>query len=448
MAQLRTTLGPYFALATPPRVLLAYSGGLDSRLLLELLVRLRRKLPFELRIVHVNHHLQPAAASFARHARSVSQMLDVRCRVRHLRNVARRGESLEARAREARYAILESELRPSELLMTAQHADDQMETLLLQLFRGAGLEGLSGMSANAPFGRGSLLRPLLGQQRSELLALAQYWQLEWVEDPSNREQRFDRNFLRQTIVPMLRTRWPALATTVARSATLLADAAVLIKTQADADLAAARAGDALQIDLLATLPELRQAWVIRAWLRAQHLKLPDQVHLTRMLTELLTAGPDRHPVVQWSGGVVWREKRQLLAARTLVSRLPATTAKTSVRWGWRDSDCQGLRWRPDRRGPIDGSQLPRFLELRTRAGGERLRPSSGGARRPLKDLLREAGVPLRLRSGVPLLYADKNLLAVGALWVNYDHPAVGGGGSEAGRFELARGKRRPTTKSG
>jgi tRNA(Ile)-lysidine synthase len=422
------------------RLLLACSGGVDSRVLLELLVRLRRQRHFELRVVHVNHHLQPAAAGFARAVRQACRELEVPCRVRHARGVARRGESVEARAREARYALLASELRAGEVLLTAQHCDDQLETVLLQLFRGAGVEGLSAMPASAPFARGLMVRPLLAWRRAELEEIAGRWQLRHADDPSNRDTRFDRNFLRQEIIPRLSARWPALASTVARSAGHVAEAAGLVRTLAAQDLLRVRSDGALDLQLLTALPAAQQRNVVRAWLRSCGLQAPDYKHLQRILRELAGARPDRHPHVDWSGGAAWRD-RGLLRAGAALPRPAARRAapQATIGWDWRAGARHGLTWQADSQGPIDGSRLPARIELRFRAGGERLRPRARGPRRPLKDLLREAMVPVRSRHALPLLFTDAGLLAVGARWVNFDHPAVRSGALEPGRFVAVAG---------
>ena len=422
------------------RLLLACSGGVDSRVLLELLVRLRRQRQCELRVVHINHHLQPAAANFARGVRQFCGELAVPCRVRHARGVARRGASVEAQAREARYALLAAELRAGEILLTAQHCDDQLETVLLQLFRGAGVEGLAAMPASAPFGRGLLVRPLLSWRRADLENIAQRWELQYLDDPSNRDTRFDRNFLRQEIIPRLNARWPALASTVARSAGHLAAAALQIRTQAAQDLARVQETEALDIGLLLALPAARQRGVVREWLRCRALALPDQAHLQRILKELIGARPDRHPHVVWRGVAVWRDRGTLRSAAELPRRSSLAPAQgAALAWDWRSGSCHGLRWQADPYGLVDGSLLPPRIEVRFRAGGERLRPAARGARRPLKDLLREAAVPAGSRNALPLVFTPAGLLAVGARWTNFDHPAVRSGALEPGGFVAAAG---------
>ena len=364
-------------------MLLAYSGGVDSRVLLEMLVRLRRSLGFPLRVVHVNHHLQPAAGAWQRAARALCRQLGTPFAARHARGIGGRGASLEASARDARYALLAKELRAGEYLLTAQHRDDQLETVLLQLFRGAGVAGLAAMPARTQFARGWLLRPLLDWSREELERLAAVWQLAWCEDPSNSDERFDRNFLRRSVLPLLRRRWPSLPVTVARTAQLAAEAAELIATQGAADVSQLAQAQGLDIAALKKLPLARQRAAVRFWLQEQGIKLPDQTHVQRVLHEVCGARCDRHPSVLWPGAIVWREHGRLLAgerapgdshrvslARGVAAAVPA------VGWRWqRGTAFEGLRWRSSQRGAIDAARLPAMLEIRRRRGGERLRPA-------------------------------------------------------------------------
>lgn len=423
-------------------LLLAYSGGMDSRVLLDMLVRLRREFHFSLRVVHVNHHLQAAAGDWQRATQRLCRQLSVPVVVRHARGLRAKGASLEASAREARYRLLASELRRGECLLTAQHRDDQLETVLLQLFRGAGVAGLAAMPERALFASGWLLRPLLTWSRQELERLATDWALAWSEDPSNLDERFDRNFLRRSIVPLLRQRWPSVANTVARSAQLAAEAAELIEAQSAEDVGKLSRVGQLDIAALQNLPAVRQAVAVRHWLRQQGIKPPDQVHLRRILREVCGASPDRHPAVLWPGGMVWRVRGHLLAT----ARGPEESHRVSLAagvamrplvagWRWRSrKTADGIAWRADSSGAIDGARLPAQLEIRRRRGGERLRPAPRAARRALKDLLRESGLPAAQRASVPLVFANGELLAVADRFVNYDHPAVGGVRARPGRF--------------
>jgi tRNA(Ile)-lysidine synthase len=440
LARFERALAPLWQTEPQARVLLALSGGVDSRVLLELLRRMRRRRPLQLRAVHVNHHLQPAAAAFAREVAAMCRALEVPCRIRHVRGLVQKGVSIESVARTARYALLRQELKAGEFLLTAHHLDDQAETLLLQLFRGAGVDGLAAMPVETEFGRGRLLRPLLDFAREELEQLATQWQMRWIEDPSNGDERFDRNFLRLRVMPQLRARWPSLPRVLARSAAHLADAAILLGASGDALRATLQRGRRLDIAACRALAVPQQRLVVRSWLRALGLPSPDTRHLQRILVELLPAAADRHPLVEWAGASVWRDGVWMRAAKRRPPRpmLRPGARGTPMAWHWRQQGLRGLRWQAQPSGPIDGARLPASLELRARAGGEKLRPAPRAARRPLKDLLREARIPARDRQSLPLIYADGQLLAVGTRFVNFDHPAVGAVSREPGGFVRSR----------
>ena len=229
----------------------ALSGGVDSTALLGALAA-RRSTFARVRALHVDHGLRPAAKEWARHCRSLARRVHVPLKVLTTRVERGRGESLEAAAREARYRLLASALEPGEVLLTAHHSDDQLETVLLQLFRGSGLPGLAGMPAQAPFAKGWLVRPLLSRSRAELENWAREKQLTWVDDDSNADDQLDRNYLRLHVLPRIRERWPGSATAVARSARHAAEAQTLLDALALADVDRARYGEALSVKTLRT----------------------------------------------------------------------------------------------------------------------------------------------------------------------------------------------------
>ncbi|MCS6947619.1 MAG: tRNA lysidine(34) synthetase TilS [Steroidobacteraceae bacterium] len=301
------------------RMLLAFSGGVDSSVLLHLLVALRERHrgACALRAVHVNHGLSVHAAEWARYCRRQCRRLGVPLSVRQVdvRGRRRRGESLEAVARELRRGVFAQVLRPGEWLLTAQHADDQLETVLLQWLRGAGVAGLAGMAECAPFARGTQWRPLLAWRRAEIEQAARKFGLAPIIDDSNADLAFDRNYLRREVLPRLRRRWPAAAMTVARSARLCAEAAALLREVGRSDLqqVADADGAALRIEALARLSAPRQRNVLRTWLSDRGAPVPDAVHLERIRCELPAARPDAHPRVEWAQGhAVVRRRRGAL----------------------------------------------------------------------------------------------------------------------------------------
>jgi len=414
--RLRALIGPLRG----ARLCVAFSGGADSMALLAALSQLRRRSNFRLRALHVDHGLQPQSAAWARQARQVGRRLQVPVRV--LAVEVPRGGSLEAAAREARYAALGAALRPGEWLLTAQHLDDQLETVLLQLLRGAGLPGLAAMGERTPLAAGSLLRPLLPVARRQLLAWLQRRGLAWTEDPSNADERFDRNYLRRRITPALQARWPAAAQTARRSAAHLAEAQALLDQQADAQLALAADGAALRVPVLRRMaPPLRRQ-VLRRWLRTRGLPAPDQSRLQEMASALLAARADAMPRVSWPGAEVRRHGASLHAMAPLPP-LPVAVDWPVKRGATLTLPGIGrLRLQPDPHGNLCLAGWPARLQVRFRGGGERLRTTAG--RQPLKDVLQRAGVLPWQRARLPLLYAGDRLIAVADLWLDPQHSAA------------------------
>ncbi|MEN9847337.1 MAG: hypothetical protein RL368_77, partial [Pseudomonadota bacterium] len=204
----------------PPcrRYWVAYSGGLDSHVLLHALAKLRTHCTAHLHAVHIHHGLNPRADEWAKHCQQVCADLGIPSTVHAIHIPRNTGASLEALARDARYAALKSIIGEGEVCFTAHHGDDQAETVLLQLFRGAGVAGLSAMPRSAPLGNGWQVRPLLNYSRTQLQHYATTQQLHWIEDDSNLDLRFDRNFLRHAVLPILRQRWGSLSPTLQRVA--------------------------------------------------------------------------------------------------------------------------------------------------------------------------------------------------------------------------------------
>ena len=334
-----------------------------------------------------------------------------------------RGESPEAAAREARYAALAAALKPGEVLVTAQHRDDQVETLLLQLFRGAGVAGLASMPANAPFAGGRIVRPLLEVSRAEIESYARQHQLRWIEDPSNELVRFDRNYLRHRVLPGIRARWKGVDQAVARSAGHMAEAARLLDARARVDLAAAADGDGLNVAALRALPPSRRRNALRAFISAAGCELPSAAKLAEMAGALLSARSDAQPEVDWPGGCLQRRAGRL----RLATRKPArsSSAITLKSWLWaRDREClvnesgDSLALIDDELGPIDLDRLPAGLELRRREGGETLRPGIRARTQTLKKLMQAARLSIDERARMPLLYAGERLVAAGDRWID------------------------------
>ncbi len=417
LARMRALAGPLRG----QRFCLALSGGLDSSVLLQTLAQLRGRAGFRLRALHVDHGLQPASARWAAAARTRARRLRVPCTVVRVQIQPKRGESLEAVARRERYAALLARLTAGETLLTAHHLDDQLETVLLALMRGSGVRGLAAMAPTAVMAGVRLLRPLLPVSRLQLEAYARNRRLAFSEDPSNSDERFDRNYLRRQVLPQLRARWPAAAVTAGRSAAHLAEAQGLLEAAARRAAEAAADGVALRVSVLRALPAAARRNALRHWLIERGLSLPDHRRLREIAGALLDARADAAPVVRWQGGAVRRFGDRLLPVSEPALAAQAA-APAAASWNWRLQS--GLPLGPhvelelvvDRHGEVDLASLPCPLRVRFRRGGERLHAPHGSL--PLKDLLQQRGIEPWRRAQVPLLCVRSRIVAVADLWLD------------------------------
>jgi tRNA(Ile)-lysidine synthase len=406
----------------PRRYVVAFSGGLDSTVLLHALATSAAQHKAGLLAVHVNHGLQPAADEWVEHCRAVAADLQVEFRVERVAVDLAAGRGLEAAAREARYGTLRSLLETDDWLLSAHHQNDQAETLLLNLLRGGGPAGLAGISDIRRFGAGWLARPLLSFSRSELLAYAELHELSWIDDPSNTDQGRDRNFLRHEILPRLTARWPDAVACLQRSGRIAGDAASLLDDLAAIDATGVCAGrDRLRIDALIDLPAARQRNVLRYVIRGLGMPLPSAAQLQQVLDSLLVARADAEPRVCWSGTEIRRYRKQLY----LLPGDLAVGPDAPVDIGGRDylpldRGLGELRLEAGAPEGLSEALVKRGLELRFRHGGEKFRPIGQSHTKKLKKLLQGAGIVPWMRNRIPLLYSGGELVAVADLWLAAD----------------------------
>lgn len=409
------------ALADWPRggLLVALSGGPDSTALLHALAAQPEARARGLRALHVDHGLHAASAEWAAQARATCRQLGVDFELRNVL-VDRRGSGLEAAAREARRRALREVQREGEVVVMAHHAGDQAETLLWRLARGAGPEGLAAMRPLRRFGRGWLARPWLGLPHDAILRYLEQHALRAIADPANADLRHDRNYLRHTVLPALRQRWPHADAALARSADLLAGAARLLRAQARQRLARWRGLDpaTLRVEPLAAAAAALRGAVLREWLLDLGLAPPGARALATIEQELLRARRDAAPRVRWPGAELRRHRGWLHA----MAPLPAPPRDYALAWDGRAPLRLpgGLGWLR-----LEGAPLPGPARVAPRRGGERIRLAPGGPQRELKHVLQELGVPPWQRARLPLLWRDQTLLAAGDLAC--DHAFRAGG---------------------
>ncbi|UCJ16595.1 tRNA lysidine(34) synthetase TilS [Pseudomonas sp. MM211] len=391
----------------------AFSGGLDSTVLLHALAIAARShaLP-PISAIHVHHGLQAAADDWPMHCQRLCDELGVPLHVEHVQVAS--GASLEQAARNARYAAFSAQLNRGEVLLLAQHQDDQAETVLYRLLRGAGVRGLAAMAASRPLAAGHAVRPLLDVPRSALEAYAEAYGLRWVEDPSNADSGLARNFLRREILPRLHRHWPKASQVLARTAEHQAEALELLQELAELDLQRAQASPGfdwldvpcLDLQALRGLSDARQRNLLRYWL-AGFTRLPDSRHWQGWF-DLRDAGPDAKPVWRLESGELRRHGRYLFWLN----------ADWAVAWvaqaqPWPLAE-QPLALPGNGRVWLEGAIPVGQLSVGYRQGGEVLEVPGRG-RRDLKRLLQEAGVPEFIRGRIPLLLCDGRPVALANL---------------------------------
>jgi tRNA(Ile)-lysidine synthase len=408
----------------------ALSGGVDSVALLAALVarNTRPSVSPAVRAIHVHHGLHANADKWSGHCRRLAAQLGVSLSVVRVKVPRQRGASLEAAAREARYGAFAESLRPGEALLTAHHQDDQLETVLLQLLRGAGIPGLAAMPEVTPFESGVLVRPLLTRSRAELEEWVRANGFGWIDDDTNANEQFDRNYLRRTVLPLVRERWPGASGAVSRTARHAAEAKRLLESLARADVERVSIGPGLSAQGLRTLDVDRRRNALRFWIARRGFTVPDTRRLEEIAGPLLDARADANPCVQWNGTLVQRHADVLTVRADEAATLAVSDAANlsdAVNWDWYESPRLVLaafggvlEMDPEPNGPLDLAALPRQLTVRRRQGGEGLRPRAGSRTRKLKALLQEARIPPGERDRLPLVYAGNKLIAVADRWAD------------------------------
>ncbi|QZD72370.1 tRNA lysidine(34) synthetase TilS [Pseudomonas sp. 3-2] len=391
---------------------IAFSGGLDSTVLLHLLANLAKteSLP-ALSAIHVHHGLQAAADAWPAHCQDVCDELSVPLQVQLVQ--VQPGASLERAARDARYAAFSAATQANDVLLTGQHRDDQAETLLFRLLRGAGVRGLSGMPATRALGQGSLVRPLLDITRAELEAYARDHGLRWVEDPSNQDRQFSRNYLRHQVLPLLSGRWPQAYASMARSAAHLREAQGLLDELAQIDLATAKLPaefewsglPSLEFAAIAKLSDARQRNALSHWL-GPLTRLPDTDHWSGWV-DVRDAGNDASPIWRLADGELHRSAGRLWWLSGQWLRTPVVSGD------WHEPSL-ALRLPDNGRVMFSGQTPAGPLQVRYRQGGEVMHLADRG-HRDLKRLLNERAVPGFVRGRLPLLFRGEELLAVANL---------------------------------
>ena len=418
--QLKSSLKPGSTL------LLALSGGVDSVVLLHQLVQLCHVLDVELHAMHVHHGLSVNANQWAAHCQWLCQHYQIPFTIARV-NVIDAGAGIEAAARQARYLALfdyQYQSRVPDWVIAAHHQSDQAETFLLQLLRGAGVKGLSAMPAVFD---NRLLRPMLSVPKTAILDYAAKHQLRWCEDESNQNLRIDRNFVRQQIVPVLKTRYPNLDETLCKTASQMAEAQLLLTELAQQDAQSVIDANRLSLSGLSALSDLRVQNVLRYWFESLQMAMPSRKRLLELTKQLRYAKDDAAIRIKHQGHVLLRYDGVAYVYRE--SALPAFVAFDMV---WDGQDCLtlpngcALHFKRVHGRGLALTHLSSPLRICSRRGGERLKLTHNRPEKPLKQWFQAAKVPPWERDVTPLLFLSDRLVYVPALGADADYAAASG----------------------
>jgi len=352
----------------------AFSGGLDSHVLLHYL---KHEFPeLNINAIHINHQLLPQANQWEKHCEVVCKNLDIPLKTIRVKITKKSGDSLEALARDARYNAFKKILKTSDVLFTAHHQDDQAETVLLQLFRGAGLRGVSAMPMVSELGKGFMLRPFLNFTRERLLDYAKENKLIWVEDPSNQDTRFDRNYLRQLVFPVLKKRWPEITKILLRFSKHCAEQEKLLHKQSK------------------EFSVTQQKNIIRHLILENKLDLPPEKVLDEII-KISHAKQDSNPIVTWGNNQCRRFKHKLYFSK-ISSHPPRLTKKDTL---WLKKNL-----------PYELNN--KNIAIKYRTGGEKIKLKNSTHTKTLKNLFQTWEIPPWERDKIPLIYYKNKLIAI------------------------------------
>lgn len=400
-------------LAKGKKIWLAYSGGVDSHVLLHLLATSNAPELADLNVVHIDHDLQSESKKWAEHCATVCAALKVnfQCLTVNVSDIADLG--LEAAARKARYDAIATLVSPEDVVLTAQHQHDQAETLLLQLLRGAGPKGLAAMATESQLNSVTLIRPLLAVAQADITSYAKQHALQWMDDPSNVETRWNRNYIRHDLWPLIEQRWPSAAKTLSRSAQHCAEASELMIELAQQDLPLLLTHkNSLSISSLLLLSPARQRNVLRYYIESRCYTLPSTTNLQRIIDEVCLAAADKTPLVSWIGVEVRRYQDDLYFMLPLSKHNPAEITECNGLEPVSLASGDTLTWQVKSGKGLSSKTLSRELTVHFRCGGEQIVLAGQQQHKSLKHLFQQWQVPTWQRDRIPLIFCGKELVAV------------------------------------
>jgi tRNA(Ile)-lysidine synthase len=416
------------SLAAGKNVWLAYSGGIDSHVLLQILATTPHPDLKFVAAVHIDHGLQTESKNWLQHCADVCKDLDIDYHALQVQVNDIETLGMEAAARAARYQAIDDLLNPDDVLLTAQHQHDQAETLLLQLLRGSGPKGLAAMAAKSVMGKMTVIRPLLDVSQQDIQLYAQQHNLKWIDDPSNIDTRWSRNYLRHKVWPEIEQRWPQAEITLSRSAQHCAEASELLSELAEQDmelLGINASSETLPITALMTLSSARQRNLLRYYIERRQFTLPSTTVLQCVIDEVCLAAQDKEPLVSWSGVEVRRYQQQLYM---MLPMQPHDVLQSVVIDDFHQTiSLEGklIEWQQTMGKGLKKEVVSQGVSLGFRQGGERIQLQGQAHHKSLKHLFQQWHIPPWQRDRIPLLFCDDKLIAIVGYGVS-DEFAVNG----------------------
>ncbi|MCW8332888.1 tRNA lysidine(34) synthetase TilS [Vibrio paucivorans] len=402
------------------KVVLALSGGMDSRVLLHMLGRYKREHEVECLAIHVHHGLSDNAGQWAEKCQKWCDDESINLIVENIELDKQQG-NIESNARNARYQVLNNYIGANDLLLTGQHLDDQAETFLLALKRGSGPKGLASMSSDIAWNHGRLVRPLLSRSRHEIEQYATLNQLSWVEDESNHDTRFDRNFIRHKVVPVMAARWPSFSLSVARSASLCAEQEQLLNELLSQPFSMAlQADSSIDIAALHSHSVLARNRLLRMWFEHNHQLMPSKQHIHQLWQDVALAKGDANPILNLTNVQVRRFQQRLYLVPDF-SDVSLWQASISLEQTLSLPDGLGQLsiLETKKQGQLSAKALVgREIKVMFNPEGLSAHPCERGHSRKLKKLFQEYGLPSWLRRRTPIVLVDDKVAAVVGLFVD------------------------------
>ena len=407
----------------PNKFCIAFSGGMDSTVLLHVMKNIIDEKS-QIRAIHINHNIVDNSKVWTRTCKSICKNFGIDIEIISL-EVTHNGYGLEAAARDERYKKLKEKLYENEYLLTAHHEEDQMETVFLRMARGTGLDGLQGINEKYSFGEGIIFRPMLEVSKTSVMDYAKEHQLKWVEDSSNQDTHFDRNFLRKKIIPQFRERWPSIASSVSRLSQLSAQNIKILNQIAEEDIGPIANMNELPLAKLLDKSFERANNMLRYIILANGMSIPSMKTLQDGLKEMLDPETDKS-VIAWKDYCIRKYKNHLY----FLSNSDLEPNKVDVRIPWEIGKTVNLG---ENIGTIeatfihgDGLSIEKCenkLTISYRQGGELIKPIGHRINKSLKNLFQENQILPWMRDKIPLIYYQDELVSVADLWFNQNYVA-------------------------